>query len=174
MLIGTMLLHVLELFEKVDAQLRDDDHKLLRNDSEELPNLGMVLALFLVFVEDQKETCRLNEDGWKYLIVKKADQVGIEIRGENLGTKIRDQKRAGDIVERVRNSPEYDAQPEDMDIVEAMTHMTGCYKREEMWGILTVEMFNRGTERSWTKSDYFMEVCWWIFFESLPVGRLTH
>ena len=55
---------------------------LFQNGSIDFPNLVLTLSFYLQFAEDNKESCRLNEDGWKYLVVEKADKHGIEIHGE--------------------------------------------------------------------------------------------
>ena len=62
MLIGAMLLHTLDLIERTDIS-QDKDDKIFRNGSVVLPNLGLVLLLYISFAEDFKETCRHNEDG---------------------------------------------------------------------------------------------------------------
>lgn len=72
MLMGTMLLHILDLVWIADIHW-DRDHKLFCDDSAEVANLGLVLAHYIKFAMDWKETCRLNEDRWKLLVIEKAD-----------------------------------------------------------------------------------------------------
>lgn len=156
MLVGSMILYVLDLLWKVDIS-RDEGDKLLRNHSE-LPNLGVILALFLQFAEDSREMCKLNEDGWKYLVVKKADEFGINIKGVK-GTRA--------IVEAIRNGNERaDEPPEVPDdlqgrvkaVLGELSHWMACYKREDFSGLITLESLNQGTRRSWSSYDFYMEV----------------
>ena len=156
MLVGSMILYVLDLLSQVD-NVRDQNDKLLRNHSE-LPNVGLVLALFLQFAEDSREMCRLNEDGWKRLIVKKADEFGIDIKGV---------KGIGSIVEAIRNGTEKIHKPVEIagDLqgrveaeLEGLSHWLDCYKRENFSGVMTLESLNQGTRRSWSSYDFNMEV----------------
>ena len=82
MLIGSMLLWTLESLEIANLRHEEAD-RFCRNESSQLPNLGLILSYFLRFAEDQKKTYRLNEDDWKYSVVQKADKFGVEIRGLN-------------------------------------------------------------------------------------------
>lgn len=156
MLMGSMILYELDLLSQMDT-VRDQNNKLLRNHSE-LSDLGLILALFLQFAEDSREMCRLNEDGWKRLIVKKADEFGIDIKGV---------KGIGSIVEAIRNGTEKVDEPVDIagDLqgrVEAelggLSHWMDCYKRENFSGVLTLESLNQGTRRSWSNYDFNLEV----------------
>ncbi len=152
MLIGSMLLHMLDLLEKLDLD-RDESHKLLRSNSTEIPNLSIILSHYLQAIEDFKGTCRLNEDGWKHLLLDKADKHGIEIRGlsetERLVNALRNE------TERDDTNPYEESGNRSKD---SLIHWSNCYKREELWGTLTVEKLTQGTRRSWLKYDFFKEV----------------
>ena len=152
MLIGSMVLYVLDFLWKVDIR-RPEDDKLLRNHSE-LPNLGLILALFLRFAEDHGEMCRLNEDGWKYHVVEKADNYGIDIKGA---------KGIGAIVEAIRNESERANEPRDDEsrlksFFNGLSHWMACYKRDVLSGLITLESLNEGTRRCWLSYDFYVEV----------------
>ena len=160
MLVGSMLLYVLDLFEKLDLIRGKGADKLLGNDSTELPSLGLVIGLFLKFAEHNEDMCRLNEDGWKFNVVEKAISYGIDFR---------DIKGAENVVEAIEtgrttaDKPKEIAWPANQEerlrsITDELTHWTTCYKREELWGLVTMETLGKGTKRSWSSSSFYMEV----------------
>lgn len=71
MLIGTAILTTID--HLIAAEL-------FRPDSA-IRNLGFIIGLFLEFVVAYEETCESNEDGWRFVVVRKLDEFGIKIRG---------------------------------------------------------------------------------------------
>ena len=160
MLIGSMLLKTFWVLERVDL-LQDNEHKFFREESSMLPNLGLVLSLFLRFAEDFKESCRLNEDGWKYIVVEKADEHGVDISSFS---------GMAPIVERIREEHAAAGKPAETEIetcptrrlrgvFDDLTHWAECYQLNQTSGVITLESLNRGTRRSWSSHEFFLEVC---------------
>ena len=152
MLIGSMLLYVLALFERVDQE-RDKDDVLLQNNGPHIPSPGLMLSIFLRFAEDHQHTCKLNEDGWKYSVVEKADKHGINFFGvtgiEKIVKKIRrtierDESVIGEWIER--------------DWMKSWDHYDNCYKCVDMSGVMTVAKLQQGTRRSWACHEFVIEV----------------
>jgi len=145
MLIGTALLAT------IDALIKKD---LFKNGNSEIRNIGLVLSHFLRFVAETSETCRLNEDGWKAEVVKKADEHGVTIQGLSGVDELIES-----IYEGVNDSEsEESGQRTASQVVDELMNMTTCYKSEPMCGTVTVEMLTRGTRRSWQNWDWAMEV----------------
>lgn len=141
MLIGSMLLHMLDLLD--------------RRDDWRLPNLPLFLSLFLQFAEEFKDTCELNEDGWKYLVINKADRYLIKIEGlpgtNALIDRLRDEMKDQESEPRVEISPN----------ARGPLHWEECYQNQELSGarVLTLEELNQGTRRCWERYHFFIEVC---------------
>ena len=144
MLIGSMLLWTLESLEIANLRHEEAD-RFCRNESSQLPNLGLILSYFLRFAEDQKKTYRLNEDDWKYSVVQKADKFGVEIRGLN-GSE--------ELVKRLRaDAPQDGVASGKFDF--SGTVFYKCCKGEEMWGLMTIQNLNQSTRRSWSDPQFF-------------------
>ncbi|KAI4239062.1 MAG: hypothetical protein LQ349_000639 [Xanthoria aureola] len=71
MLIGTALLTALDHLVAAG---------LLGHDSP-IRSIGFVIGLFLEFVVAYEETCESNEDGWRFVVVRRVDAFGIKISG---------------------------------------------------------------------------------------------
>lgn len=155
-----MLLYVLDLFEKLDLIRGKGADKLLRNDSAELPSLGLVIGLFINFAEYNKEICKLNEDGWKFVVVEKAISYGLDVHNikgtENIIEAMETGRRTADKPKEIawRENREESLRS----LSDDLTHCMACYKREELWGLITMETLNRGTRRSWSSYSFYMEV----------------
>ena len=169
MLIGSMLLTMLEFLQRVRIfNTEKKDGKPRRADGFGLPNLGLILSLYLQFADDYNGFCRLNEDGWKYRVIEEADRAGIKIQGQD---------KTDSVVEKLRNDTQHE-EPKIEKVsnhrsVNGLVHCLVCYKREELWGLLTVEKFNQITRRSWDYHNFLAEVCniilltffnetWWL------------
>ena len=55
------------------------------NDDNEIRNTAFVRGL-LHFADEFEEACESNEDSWRLIIVKKADEYGVTVRGVCSGT----------------------------------------------------------------------------------------
>ena len=167
-----MLLHALDLLWTTNCR-RQGFPKLFQNDSPDLPNVALILSLFLQFAENWKGTCRLNEDGWKYIVVDRADKQGVIIRGlsgiESLVENIRtENKKMLDEHEGHKRSISKEDYTQEM--VEEMDNLMACYKRQDLCGVITMEKLRQGTRRRWSmplnpktwsfsNSAFFLEVC---------------
>ncbi|KAL8876989.1 MAG: hypothetical protein Q9192_008763 [Flavoplaca navasiana] len=76
-LIGTALLTTLDLLS----------HHHFHPDSP-IRNIGFILGLFLEFVIGYEETCEGDEDGWRFVVVRKMDAVGIPVSGTERAVEI--------------------------------------------------------------------------------------
>lgn len=56
------------------------------NDDSEIRNTAFVHGPSLHFAECFEEACESNEDSWRLIIVKKADEYGVTMRGICSGT----------------------------------------------------------------------------------------
>ena len=71
MLLGTALLTAID--HLIEAGLFQD--------GSQIRNIGFVLGLFLEFAVVFEETCTTNEDGWRLVVVQRADLHNVEIYG---------------------------------------------------------------------------------------------
>lgn len=108
------------------------------------------------FVGNDKETCRLNEDRWKNVVVKKADKHGVAIQGLN-GIEA--------LVEGLRSDPEHGEPDSEKGFpinhrhYDDLVTWNKCYRGEEMWGIMPVPKLNQVIRRSWDRYIFYEEVC---------------
>ncbi|KAL8835928.1 MAG: hypothetical protein Q9176_006612 [Flavoplaca citrina] len=70
-LIGTALLTTIDLLTT---------NHLFHPDSS-IRNIGFILGLFLEFVTGYEEACEGDEDGWRFVVVRRMDAVGVEVSG---------------------------------------------------------------------------------------------
>lgn len=71
MLVGTALLTMIDLLVSVGLFAEDS---VIRN-------IGFVLGLYLDFAVQFDGSCDNNEDGWRYVVVRKANEHGVKICG---------------------------------------------------------------------------------------------
>lgn len=143
MLTGTALLTTIDLLIKKGW---------FTNNSSEIRNIGLVLSQFLRFVEDEKDCCQRNEDGWKAVVVNKADTHGVIIQGL-AGTE--------KLVEAIRAVP-FDNSSDPVNTKgweHEFENMMMSYKNRELWGVMTVEKLNSGEKRIWREYNWVLEVC---------------
>jgi hypothetical protein len=147
LLIGTMLLTTIDVLIGMG---------LFVNDGLEIRNIGLILSQYLQLAVDEDETCRFNENGWKGVVVAKADTHNIALQGL-AGIDM--------IVEGIRSEDE-DSKSDGNDEPDHLAHatnrpmnMTICYKSRELWGVLTIEKLNSGNRRTWKQWDWAIEVC---------------
>ena len=138
MLIGTALLTTIDV---LIAQ------GLFTNTSSKIRNLGLVLSLFLQFVEDEGETASCNEDGWKAVVVERADACGVIIQGL---------VDIDELVQDIRDSA-YDSDSDEEELIEKdpkdrMTKLSDCYQSGEH------SYTDRGEMRWWKQYDWGIEV----------------
>lgn len=179
MLIGTALLTAINEFIRQDLRRRHRGQEMLfKNASSEIRNLGLIISYFLQFAHENSDTCRLNEDGWKHEVIRLTDEHNVSIQGlagiDNVIDEIRKRKNDGDdhgneadildtIADTIRTSGVRAAA--DACAMQTMSSSTDflvnvekCYKSEEIWGLMTIEKMTQGTRRSWSQSDYNLEV----------------
>ena len=152
MLIGSMLLWTFKILESRD-QKKGHANNSMWEGSCELPNMGLILSYYLDFAESYRESCKLNEDGWKHLIVKKADAHQIQIRGlpeiealvEKLRTEIKYQN-----LELEEGTGDIDS--------ESLDHWKSCYRD----ALTTEKELKKANRRRWATHHFFNEVCYWL------------
>ena len=142
MLIGTALLTT------IDVLIEEG----LFTNSSKIRNIGLILSMFLQFAADESDIPSCNEDGWKAIVVEKADAHGVTIQGlvgiEELVQDIRDNADDSD-------SDDSDSDEENSTKVNPkamITKMLDCYHSGEY----SRETFNLGEQRSW--KDYYWEI----------------
>ncbi len=143
MLIGTALLTTIDvLIQKAD----------FTNDSSKIRNIGLILSMFLQFAEDEGEIPSCNEDGWKAVVVEKADAHGVTIEGlvgiDELVQDIRDDANDSDTDEE--ELAERDRAAARRRLLAMTTNMTDCYR--------SGEHSNCGIKRSWKQYYWADEV----------------
>ena len=129
------------------------------NNGLEIRNIGLIISQYLQFAVDEDETCHFNENGWKALVVAKADTHNVALQGlagidmiiDGIRSEDEDRESDGDDeadhLTRVTNDP---------------MNMTICYKSRELWGVLTVERLNSGNRRTWKRWNWSIEVSFQI------------
>ena len=138
MLIGTALLTTIDvLIEK----------GLFANNSK-IRNIGLILSMFLQFAVDESDTS-CNEDGWKAVVVEKADAHGVTIQGlmgiEMLIQGIKD------------NAEDSDSDEEDLGEIGNLAKVANCYQSGEPSNT-DLEAFDFDKQRSWKHYDWEIEV----------------
>lgn len=138
MLIGTALLTTIDVLIS---------QGLFTNTSPKIRNLGLILSLFLQFAEDEGEMGSCNEDGWKAVVVEKADACGVTIQGL---------VDIDELVQDIRDNA-YDSDSDEEELVEIdsedlMTKLSDCYQSGEH------SHTDCGEERSWKQYDWGIEV----------------
>ena len=93
MLIGTAILTTIDLIDKG-----------LFGTHSEIRNIGFIIGLFLEFAVVFEETCTTNEDGWRFVVVKKVDQNDVVILGH---------KRMELVMRQVRMDMDYEDNKEE-------------------------------------------------------------
>lgn len=136
MIIGTALLTTIDVLIA---------HGLFTNTSSKIRNLGLILSLFLQFAQD--EEVQLNEDGWDYVVVKKADTHEVTIKGlEN----------SHELVESVRDIDSLSDISEEEDITEMDPEDLATYVSEHYRS--RSHALELGEKRSWKHYDWNIEV----------------
>ena len=69
MLFGTALLTTIDILI---------EESLFKSANSDIRNVALILGHFLSFAQDMKEMCRANEDGWRKIVLARADEHGIE------------------------------------------------------------------------------------------------
>ena len=147
MLFGTALLTVIDILLEKD---------LFKSDNSEIRNIPMILGQFLNFVYDMKEMCTANEDGWKRIVLEKADTYDIKPFVISLGHVIDEIRKGGD--DTVSDDESGSRIP---DIISRRNGHENAAKRYESkpWvGVITLESLKAGVRRSWTHFDWATEV----------------
>lgn len=138
MLIGTALLTTIDVLIE----------KGLFTNSSKIRNIGLILSMFLQFAADESDTSS-NEDGWKAVVVEKADAHGVTIQGlvgiDELVQDIRD------------NAEDSDSDEEDLGEIGSLAIVANCYQSSEP-SYKDLETFNFGEQRSWKHYDWEIEV----------------
>ena len=138
MLIGTALLTTIDvLIEK----------GLFANNSK-IRNIGLILSMFLQFAADESDTS-CNEDGWKAVVVEKADAHGVTIQG-----LVGIDKLVQDIRDNVEDS---DSDEEDLGEIGSLAIVANCYQSGEPSN-MDLEAFDFDKQRSWKHYDWEVEV----------------
>lgn len=132
MLIGTALLTTLENISMETMSVR---------------NAGPILCHLLSFAQSMKSSCRLNEDGWKSIVLEKADKFDIIIEGipgiEKTLAEIRETELSKDLDEEGNELSTNKSRLDDF------TKCMLCYKNRPYVGVLTLESLKAGTVRQW-------------------------
>lgn len=140
MLIGTAILTTIDYL--VDARPDGD-----------IRNFGFILGLFLEFVVHFEEACEANENGWRFVALKKADRHAVVIRGyDKLDMMVQNIR-----MEMNTSDNEDEELSEDDDASEAgdRPNFLRAYKSAPYHP----ERRSPGVTRSWTTWDWKQEVC---------------
>ena len=147
MLIGTAILTSID--HLIDGKFFNDD--------SEIRNLGFIIALLLQFVVEFEETCTTNEDGWRFSVLKRADQYNVTIRGSY-------NKNSDAIMDSIRNDMDDNEHEEegensqDDDGADERPNYIRAYDAAPYVPAPTHGVPELGVNRSWDAYDWKQEV----------------
>ena len=148
MLIGTAFLTAIDILVQKG---------LFKNDNPEIRNIGLMMGYFLRFGQDVNEMCSLNEDGWKFKVLERAEEHNIQIQMhdvEQMLDEIRNSKESSNSDQPKGGVLNTDA------LVESLLNFTKCYDNRPIFkygGVLTLESL-KGEVRSWEQWNWGLEV----------------
>lgn len=150
MLFGTALLTTIDvLIEK----------GLFKSEDSDIRNIGLILGHFLKFAHDSKEMCMANEDGWKKIVLERADEHGIKPHMTSIDHIISEIRESNDDT----NSDEDETpRPEKGTKKE---NALKSYESKPWVGLVTLESLKAGVKRSWTYWNWAVEV--WLFLSNV-------
>lgn len=146
MLFGTALLTTIDILIK---------NSLFRSGNSDVRNVALIVGHFLNFVHDMKEMCTANEDGWKKILLERADEHEIKPHMISINHVISDISKSSN-----------DATPDEAETVrpkngtrrKGLENAAKSYESKPWVGIITLESLEAGVERSWTHWDWATEV----------------
>ena len=124
MLIGTALLTTIDvLIQK----------RLFTNNSSKIRNIGLILSMFLQFAADESGIAEGNEDGWKTVVVEKADAHGVTIQGlVGINELVQAIREEGDDSDSDTENPAED-DPKHMMMAMLACYTSGEYPTKRTW-----------------------------------------
>lgn len=149
MLFGTALLTTIDILIK---------ESLFKSENSDIRNLALILGHFLNFVHDTKEMCKANEDGWKKIVLERADEHGIEpymISIDHIISEIRD---SNDDANSDDSNEDGTPRPKIGTKKESTENAAKSYESKPWVGLVTLESLTAGVKRSWTYWKWATEV----------------
>ena len=141
MLIGTALLTAIDILVEQD---------LFGDDSTEVRNVDLILCHFLRFAHNHKDLCQKNENGWQDHVSTRARRHQVTLKGLYDIDKITVNLTSGAIIHLLQSDAGH------MENV-CNTRLTYESPRRSS-GLVTLEILNAGTERTWRFIDWEFEV----------------
>lgn len=165
MLFGTALLTTIDILIK---------RSLFKSEGSDVRNLALILGHFLNFVHDMKEMCKANEDGWKKIVLERADEHGIEpymISIDHAISEIRDGdiRDSNDDANSDISNEDGTPRPTIATKKECIENAAKSYESKPWVGLITLESLKAGVKRSWTYWNWASEV-----YPFTPALRLSH
>lgn len=157
MLFGTALLTTIDILIK---------NSLFKSENSPIRDIALILGHFLDFVHNTKHICKANEDGWKEMVLERADQHGIKPHTtsiDHFNSAIR-----GD-GEDATSDEDGTPRPEIATRREGLKNAAKSYESKPWVGLITAESLKAGVERLWTHWNFATEV-----EPSFPIYRHSH
>ncbi|KAL9130195.1 MAG: hypothetical protein Q9175_007084 [Cornicularia normoerica] len=158
MLFGTALLTTIDILIK---------NSLFRSGNSDVRNVALIVGHFLNFVHDMKEMCTANEDGWKKILLERADEHEIKPHMISINHVISDISKSNndatpDEAETAR--PKYGTRRKGLE------NAAKSYESKPWVGIITLESLEAGVKRSWRHWDWATELKAYSKAQAVKVG----
>ena len=143
MLFGTALLTTIDILVK---------ESLFKSENSDIRNLALILGHFLNFVHDMKEMCKAIEDGWKKIVLERADEHGVE------PYMISEIRESDDDTNSDHSDIDGTPRPKIGTKKESIENAAKSYESKPWVGLVTLESLKAGVKRSWTYWNLATEV----------------